>query len=154
MIPSTGFPEAFTTAEDLIKFLTMVIFTVSAQHSAVNNPQVWSPLIKKGTVGFVNELWRNMWSANLMSEEAKYEPSKLFLRQFRWCHSANSCLFNVRNPCEVELTLCFHLCGSLVRLLLHDAQLLAAAEETPPNHQGPVKHGDPFGDTSKRFRDS
>uniref|UniRef100_A0A674NFZ2 Uncharacterized protein n=1 Tax=Takifugu rubripes TaxID=31033 RepID=A0A674NFZ2_TAKRU len=35
----TGFPEAFTTAEELIKFLTMVIFTVSAQHSAVNNPQ-------------------------------------------------------------------------------------------------------------------
>uniref|UniRef100_A0A674N9N1 Uncharacterized protein n=1 Tax=Takifugu rubripes TaxID=31033 RepID=A0A674N9N1_TAKRU len=26
----TGFPEAFTTAEELIKFLTMVIFTVSA----------------------------------------------------------------------------------------------------------------------------
>ncbi|TWW68834.1 hydroperoxide isomerase ALOXE3-like [Takifugu flavidus] len=36
---ATGFPEAFTTAEELIKFLTMVIFTVSAQHSAVNNPQ-------------------------------------------------------------------------------------------------------------------
>lgn len=68
-----------------------------------------------------------MWSANPMPEETKYEPS-------------------------LELTLCFHLWGVLVRLLLHDAQLLPAAEETPPNHQGPVKHGDRFGDTSKCFR--
>ncbi len=36
----TGYPDAFNTAEELIKFITMVIFTVSGQHAAVNNPQV------------------------------------------------------------------------------------------------------------------
>lgn len=40
MILLTGFPENFATTEELIKFLTMVIFTVSGQHSAVNNAQV------------------------------------------------------------------------------------------------------------------
>lgn len=35
----SGFPENFGTSETLIKFLSMIIFTVSAQHSAVNNPQ-------------------------------------------------------------------------------------------------------------------
>ncbi|CAG03588.1 unnamed protein product [Tetraodon nigroviridis] len=35
----SGFPENFRTSEELIKFLSMIIFTVSAQHSAVNNPQ-------------------------------------------------------------------------------------------------------------------
>lgn len=36
---SSGFPSCFRTAEEAIKFITMVIFTVSAQHSAVNTGQ-------------------------------------------------------------------------------------------------------------------
>lgn len=35
-----GIPTSFLTVEDVTKFLTMVIFTVSAQHSALNNGQV------------------------------------------------------------------------------------------------------------------
>ncbi|XP_031417820.1 arachidonate 12-lipoxygenase, 12R-type-like [Clupea harengus] len=43
----TGIPEKFQAVRDLIKFVTMVIFTVSAQHAAVNNGQFefggWMP---------------------------------------------------------------------------------------------------------------
>uniref|UniRef100_A0A3Q2Z8E5 Si:dkey-17e16.9 n=1 Tax=Hippocampus comes TaxID=109280 RepID=A0A3Q2Z8E5_HIPCM len=35
-----GCPEAFHCVEEVVKFITMVIFTVSVQHAAVNNGQV------------------------------------------------------------------------------------------------------------------
>uniref|UniRef100_A0A4W5LAY0 Uncharacterized protein n=1 Tax=Hucho hucho TaxID=62062 RepID=A0A4W5LAY0_9TELE len=44
---STGIPESFSSVTELIKFITMVIFTVSVQHAAVNNGQFdfdgWMP---------------------------------------------------------------------------------------------------------------
>ncbi|XP_042559402.1 polyunsaturated fatty acid lipoxygenase ALOX15B-like [Clupea harengus] len=44
---STGIPESFQAVRDLIKFVTMMIFTVSAQHGALNNGQFefgsWMP---------------------------------------------------------------------------------------------------------------
>ena len=45
MILPAGFPASFNTVEEVTKFVTMVIFTVSAQHAAVNNGQVTSNLI-------------------------------------------------------------------------------------------------------------
>uniref|UniRef100_A0A3B5QML9 Hydroperoxide isomerase ALOXE3-like n=1 Tax=Xiphophorus maculatus TaxID=8083 RepID=A0A3B5QML9_XIPMA len=36
---ATGFPSCFNTIEEVAKFITMVIFRVSAQHAAVNNGQ-------------------------------------------------------------------------------------------------------------------
>ncbi|XP_057678996.1 hydroperoxide isomerase ALOXE3 [Corythoichthys intestinalis] len=36
---SSGCPQTFQTVEEVVKFITMVIFTVSAQHAAVNNGQ-------------------------------------------------------------------------------------------------------------------
>uniref|UniRef100_A0A8C6SN60 Si:dkey-17e16.9 n=1 Tax=Neogobius melanostomus TaxID=47308 RepID=A0A8C6SN60_9GOBI len=45
--PSSGFPQSFSSLQDLVKFLTMVIFTSSAQHAVVNNSQYdyisWTP---------------------------------------------------------------------------------------------------------------
>lgn len=58
-------------------------------------------------------------------------------------------LWSKRSQEWVELTLSFNVCDILVRLLLHDAQLLTADEKSSSNHQGPVKHGDSSGDTSK-----
>ncbi|XP_070781616.1 hydroperoxide isomerase ALOXE3-like [Enoplosus armatus] len=43
----SGFPADFKTVEEVIKFITMVMFTVTAQHAAVNNGQFdyqsWMP---------------------------------------------------------------------------------------------------------------
>ncbi|XP_040920317.1 hydroperoxide isomerase ALOXE3 [Toxotes jaculatrix] len=36
---ASGFPAYFDTTEEVVKFITMVIFTVTAQHAAVNNGQ-------------------------------------------------------------------------------------------------------------------
>ncbi|XP_053301587.1 hydroperoxide isomerase ALOXE3 [Pleuronectes platessa] len=44
---ASGFPDCFRSIEELIKFITMVIFTVSVQHAAVNSGQFdyffWTP---------------------------------------------------------------------------------------------------------------
>ncbi|KAM4522903.1 hydroperoxide isomerase ALOXE3-like isoform 2-T5 [Odontesthes bonariensis] len=42
----SGFPACFNTAQEVVKFITVVIFTVSVQHAAVNNGQFdysWVP---------------------------------------------------------------------------------------------------------------
>uniref|UniRef100_A0A3B3ZX52 Uncharacterized protein n=1 Tax=Periophthalmus magnuspinnatus TaxID=409849 RepID=A0A3B3ZX52_9GOBI len=43
----TGIPQSFSTVDEVVKFVTVVIFTSSAQHSAVNTGQldigVWMP---------------------------------------------------------------------------------------------------------------
>ncbi|KAM4522480.1 hydroperoxide isomerase ALOXE3-like isoform 2-T6 [Odontesthes bonariensis] len=36
----SGFPACFKTAQEMVKFITVVIFTVSVQHAAVNNGQL------------------------------------------------------------------------------------------------------------------
>ncbi|AWP20072.1 putative epidermis-type lipoxygenase 3-like [Scophthalmus maximus] len=47
LLENKGFPACFHTTEELIRFITMVIFTVSVQHAAVNNGQFdyhyWMP---------------------------------------------------------------------------------------------------------------
>ncbi|XP_042174610.1 hydroperoxide isomerase ALOXE3-like [Oncorhynchus tshawytscha] len=44
---STGIPQSFSSVTELVRFITMVIFTVSVQHAAVNNGQFdfggWMP---------------------------------------------------------------------------------------------------------------
>ncbi|XP_061765264.1 hydroperoxide isomerase ALOXE3-like [Nerophis ophidion] len=45
--PQTGIPQSFTTVPEMIKFITMVMFTSSCQHAAVNSGQYdysgWMP---------------------------------------------------------------------------------------------------------------
>ncbi|XP_076001990.1 hydroperoxide isomerase ALOXE3-like [Genypterus blacodes] len=36
---TSGIPSSFNTVDEVVKFITMVIFTVTGQHSAVNDPQ-------------------------------------------------------------------------------------------------------------------
>ncbi|MEQ2173004.1 hypothetical protein GOODEAATRI_027194 [Goodea atripinnis] len=36
----SGFPSCFNTVDEVVKFITMVIFRVSVQHAAVNDGQV------------------------------------------------------------------------------------------------------------------
>uniref|UniRef100_A0A8D3AWP6 Uncharacterized protein n=1 Tax=Scophthalmus maximus TaxID=52904 RepID=A0A8D3AWP6_SCOMX len=47
LLENKGFPACFHTTEELIRFITVVIFTVSVQHAAVNNGQFdyhyWMP---------------------------------------------------------------------------------------------------------------
>ncbi|KAM4522904.1 hydroperoxide isomerase ALOXE3-like isoform 3-T6 [Odontesthes bonariensis] len=38
----SGFPACFNTAQEVVKFITVVIFTVSVQHAAVNNGQLFN----------------------------------------------------------------------------------------------------------------
>lgn len=40
MLVLLGFPSHFNTVDEVVKFITMVIFRVSVQHAAVNNGQV------------------------------------------------------------------------------------------------------------------
>lgn len=39
-VASTGIPKRFNKVKEVVKFITMIIFTVSAQHSALNMGQV------------------------------------------------------------------------------------------------------------------
>ncbi|XP_049915015.1 hydroperoxide isomerase ALOXE3-like [Epinephelus moara] len=47
---TSGFPSEFMTVEEVIKFITMIIFTVTGQHAAVNNGQYdYYPWIPNGS---------------------------------------------------------------------------------------------------------
>lgn len=51
---STGFPESFSTVEALVKFITVVIFTASGQHGAVNSGQVSAVFLSSLSISFTN----------------------------------------------------------------------------------------------------
>ena len=50
----TGFPAAFHTVEEVVKFTTMVIFTTTVRHAAVHSGQVNSLSLADQPTAFVS----------------------------------------------------------------------------------------------------
>ena len=163
----TGFPASFHTVKEVTKFITMVIFTVSAQHAAVNNGQVrqWAVLDS-------STLWH---AAGLCALYLLIFPShegiSSVLKQHKLCfftavilrHPSSLLILFVytvpsnkkgaHNTTPLECSnASWNFSHYLVWLLL-GPQWFAPVAQTSTNHQGRVKHEDNFGDPPKCWRD-
>lgn len=130
MIFHIGFPERFNTVEEVIKFITMVIFTITAQHSAVNTGQVGN---------------RKMY---LIRFVLTHSHTHVYIRM----HTHNVYIQNIYNPFKLPPPYNSRLNINANKKLFHnsvrlplDAQWLTPAAQCSSDHEGTIKHGVSFG---------